>query len=113
MRPKTIGIIGGAGPLAGALLLERILSLSMSLYGCYRDADFPKVVLISFPLSEMLSADVDEAQLRRELKQCLYQLRAQGASVIAIACNTLHAFLDKASRCPRSYSPAAGAGSNN
>jgi aspartate racemase len=95
MRPKTIGIIGGAGPLAGALLLERILSLSISLYGCYRDADFPKVVLISFPFSEMLSADADEAQLRTEIKQCLEQLRAQGASVIAIGCNTLHAFLDE------------------
>lgn len=95
MKPKSIGIIGGAGPLAGAFLLKRILSLSGEVYGCYRDADFPQVFLISFPFSEMLCPDVDIAKLRKELSGCLEQLRTNGASVLAIACNTLHAFLDE------------------
>jgi len=95
MKPKSIGIIGGAGPLAGAFLLERILSLSGKKYGCCRDADFPKIFLISFPFSEMLVTDIDIAKLRKELSECLHQLRRNGASVLAIACNTLHAFLDE------------------
>lgn len=95
MKPKSIGIIGGAGPLAGAFLLERILFLSGKKYGCYRDSDFPKVFLISFPFSEMLCPNMDVAKLRKELSQCLEQLRKNGASVLAIACNTLHAFLDE------------------
>ncbi len=95
MKPKSIGIIGGAGPLAGAFLLKRILSLSGKVYGCYRDADFPQVFLISFPFSEMLSPNMDIAKLRKELSGCLEQLRKNGASVLAIACNTLHAFLDE------------------
>jgi len=95
MKPKSIGIIGGAGPLAGAFLLERILSLSGKVYGCYRDADFPQVFLISFPFSEMLCPDMDIAKLRKELSGCLEQLRKNGASILAIACNTLHAFLDE------------------
>ncbi len=95
MKTKTIGIIGGAGPLAGALLLERVLSLSGKIYGCYRDADFPKVFLISFPFSEMLSPSIDVTKLRKELNDCLTHLRKNGASVLAIACNTLHAFLDE------------------
>jgi len=95
MKPKSIGIIGGAGPLAGAFLLKRILSLSGEVYGCYRDADFPQVFLISFPFSEMLCPDMDIAKLRKELSGCLEQLRKNGASVLAIACNTLHAFLDE------------------
>lgn len=95
MKPKSIGIIGGAGPLAGAFLLERVLFLSGKIYGCYRDADFPKVFLISFPFSEMLSPNMDIAKLRKELSECLKQLRKNGASVLAIACNTLHAFLDE------------------
>lgn len=95
MKPKSIGIIGGAGPLAGAFLLERILSLSGKVYGCYRDADFPQVFLISFPFSEMLCPDMDIAKLRKELSECLRQLRKNGASVLAIACNTLHAFIDE------------------
>lgn len=95
MKPKCIGIIGGAGPLAGAFLLERIISLSGKLYGCYRDADFPKIFLISFPFSEMLCPEMDVAKLQKELSECLEQLRKNGASVLAIACNTLHAFLDE------------------
>lgn len=95
MKPKCIGIIGGAGPLAGAFLLERIFSLSGQKYGCYRDADFPKVILISFPFSEMLYPNRDVAILRQEIIECLEQLRKNGASILAIACNTLHAFLDQ------------------
>jgi aspartate racemase len=95
MKSKSIGIIGGAGPLAGAFLLERIFSLSGKVYGCYRDADFPQVFLISFPFSEMLCPNMDIAKLRKELSGCLEQLRKNGASVLAIACNTLHAFLDE------------------
>ncbi|MFI5343033.1 MAG: aspartate/glutamate racemase family protein [Chlamydiales bacterium] len=95
MKPKTIGIVGGAGPLAGASLLERVLHLSGSIYGCYKDADFPKVILLSFPFSEMLSPQMDVRQLQKELNECLKQLRQNGATVLAIACNTLHAFIDE------------------
>jgi aspartate racemase len=94
MKPQAIGIVGGAGPLAGAALLDRIISISGSVYGCYKDADFPKIILISYPFSEMLTPEMDEAQVRKELKQCLNELRSNGASVLAIACNTLHVFLD-------------------
>lgn len=95
MKPKSIGIIGGAGPLAGAFLLERVVSLSNKTYGCYRDSDFPKIFLISFPFSEMLSPIINTAKLRNELSECLNQLRNNGVSVLAIACNTLHAFLEE------------------
>lgn len=95
MKPKSIGIIGGAGPMAGAFLLERVLSLSNTIYGCCRDSDFPKIFLISFPFSEMLSPIIDTAKLQEDLRACLNQLRDNGASVLAIACNTLHIFLDE------------------
>jgi aspartate racemase len=94
MKPKSIGILGGAGPIAGAYLLERVFSLSGSLYGCHRDADFPKVFLLSFPFSEMLSPAMDIELLQKELYECLDLLRKNGADVVAIACNTLHAFLN-------------------
>lgn len=95
MKPKSIGIIGGAGPLAGAFLLEKILYLSSKIYGCYKDADFPKIFLISFPFSEMLTQKFNPLKLRKELNECLQLLRNNGASILAIACNTLHAFLEE------------------
>lgn len=95
MLPRPIGIISGAGPFAGSFLLERLLVLSNKKYGCYKDSDYPKIFLISFPFTEMLSPTINAHKLRNELTDCLRQLRNAGASVLAIACNTLHAFLNK------------------
>jgi len=95
MKPISIGIIGGAGPMAGVMLLQRIFTLAGSQYGCFRDADFPEVQLLSFPFSEMLTEERDEAKVRAELSVCLKRLQSSGATVLAIACNTLHAFLDE------------------
>lgn len=95
MKPKIIGIVGGAGPLAGANLLQRVFELANSKYGCYRDADYPQVWLNSFPFSDMLTSARDNTLLKAELSLCMNQLRAQGAEVLAIACNTLHNFLDE------------------
>lgn len=95
MKPKPIGIVSGAGPLAGAFLLERVIALSMSKHGCHRDSDFPKIILLSYPFTEMLTGNIDTPQLQRELSDCLNQLRQNGASIMAIACNTLHVFLQE------------------
>jgi aspartate racemase len=95
MKPKMIGIIGGAGPFAGVKLLEQIFRFCQTNYGCSKNADFPQVLLLSFPFTEMLSVEIDPAQVKRELKDCLDTLKKNGAEVCAIACNTLHAFLDE------------------
>ncbi len=95
MTPRSIGIIGGAGPMAGYYLLSRIFSLFTQEYGCYKDDDYPKVVLISFPFSEMLTPTLNPIQIKQELKSCLSELRRLDTSLIAIACNTLHLFLEE------------------
>jgi aspartate racemase len=95
MTPQTIGIVGGAGPIAGVFLLERLLMLARSKYGCYRDADFPKILLLNFPFSDMLSSGKNVTRSQQELKEALNLLRQNGAQVLVIACNTLHAFLGK------------------
>lgn len=92
--PKTIGIIGGAGPLAGAQFLEKLFVRCTNDYGCYRDCDYPRVVLLSFPFSEMLSYEMDSEKIRGELAACLQVLKQNGVELSVIACNTLHAFLD-------------------
>lgn len=95
MFPKTIGIIGGAGPMAGVRLAERIFYHAGKKYGCHNDGDFPKLILLSFPFSDMLSPSKDAKLVTKELTNCFRQLRKNDAKVLAIACNTLHAFLDK------------------
>jgi aspartate racemase len=95
MKTKTIGIIGGAGPLAGVALLDRIFQLAQIKYSCWKDSDFPKLILISFPFSEMLTPPINEEIIKIELRNCFNFLRENNASAIGIACNTLHGFIDE------------------
>ncbi len=91
MKP-SIGIIGGAGPLAGALLFEMIIKEFQKRYGCYLDADFPYIILHNIPFVNMLE-DPDEERVRSQLEEGLALLEKNGVERVAIACNTLHAFL--------------------
>jgi aspartate racemase len=99
MRPKSIGVIGGAGPLAGVLLVERLFQCAMTLYGCHKDESFPLLRLCSFPFSDMLSPDLKKERVEAELKTCLEEL-LKTSDVIGIGCHTLHAFLDEKQNIP-------------
>ena len=91
---KKIGIVGGAGPHAGILLCEKIIQVCQKTYGCHKDADFPYMMLLNIPFSDMLD-NPDEERVREELAQALKTLETNGMERVAIACNTLHGFLPK------------------
>jgi aspartate racemase len=93
---KTIGIVGGAGPMASCSLYQTIIEMCQQRYGCAADADFPKIIIINYPFADMLSLEARESNaqcLAWQLQECIDNLVAQGAGVIAIACNTLHTLL--------------------
>ena len=124
MKKNTkIGLVGGAGPMAGALLFSKIIQNYQSKKNAWQDEDFPEIILLSYPFSQMLSGAEsagNASRLQTELRICLAQLRDWGCDRIVIACNTLHAFapsdgfinmpaaiMNEADR--RSLHPSAGA----
>lgn len=95
--PKKIGIIGGAGPMASCLLYRLIINECQTQYACAKDADFPEIILISYPFADMVTAQAateNRTILVKQLQECFDRLAYEGAQIVAIACNTLHAFLD-------------------
>ncbi|NGX28503.1 MAG: putative amino-acid racemase [Candidatus Anoxychlamydiales bacterium] len=97
MKTKSIGIISGAGPMAGVLLTKKIIELCQKKYGCIDDKDFPKIILFSYPFSEMLKPNTknqNEKKVKKELKDAIDFLIDSKSDYITIACNTLHAFLN-------------------
>ncbi len=97
MSKNTIGIVGGAGPMAGALLTKKIIANCQKVYGCNNDYDYPKIIFVSYPFSEMLKPNSvlqEESKVSRQLKEALDFLVESGADYLGIACNTLHGFLD-------------------
>jgi len=100
---KTIGIIGGAGPMAGALFMRYVIDVCQRQFGCKEDEDFPKIILLSIPFSQMLKPDTQEQNedaVSEQLKGALDFLTKHNASCIGIACNTLHGFIQNTEAYP-------------
>ena len=94
-----IGIIGGAGPLASALLYQLILEEHYRRTRRGQQCPLPEIVLLNHVFMRGLTLDESTANrfhLASELKDCIGLLRKVGATRIGIACNTLHSFLPQA-----------------
>lgn len=90
---KSLGIIGGAGPLAGAALYTEIIRYFQEYHGAINDNDFPKITLLSYPFSDMLKAsDVNKIAVQNELQDAVKTLFKIDCFAFGIACNTLHLF---------------------
>ena len=90
---EKIGIIGGAGPMASAMLFEKIIKICQRS-GCKDDADFPEIVLLSIPFKEMVQSTANRVAVAKQLHDALTVLDRYPVDHIGIACNTLHLFLD-------------------
>ncbi|MBR6530280.1 MAG: amino acid racemase [Clostridia bacterium] len=88
-----LGILGGMGPEATALFLERVLANTRA------DADdehIPSVVLNNTLIPDRTAALLGEGECPvAALQEDIDTLAALGVEVIATPCNTAHAFLDR------------------
>lgn len=90
MKKKTLGILGGMGPLAGAHFYRRVIELSEAS----EDAEHIPVVLLGdgrIPDRTAHLAKGGESPLPY-LEEKIKCLTACGANVIAMPCNTAHAY---------------------
>lgn len=91
-----IGIIGGAGPLASALLYQIIIEEHYRRIQRGLQCPLPDILLLNHNFTKGLTIEESTANrtcLVSELEDCMQPLRKAGATKIYIACNTLHSFL--------------------
>lgn len=98
---KKIGIIGGAGPEAGALLFNNIIN-EYQENGAWEDHDFPQIILFSVPFSPMIESNENQEKIVKELQSAINYIKSH-SEVIAIACNTLHSFISAIEFSPLSF----------
>ncbi len=85
---RTIGILGGMGPFAGAALLRNVFRIATSQYGARENHEFPRVLLASVPLvSRIQGSNDDQGEVLAAEASRLLQI---GAEVLAVACVTMH-----------------------
>ena len=95
----AIGIIGGLGPQASALLYQLLVDKARFHTDLKDTADYPRIVLVSTSIPNYLSSGEanDPAVLARVIgivQQEIGILENGGAVVNGIACNTAHLALD-------------------
>ena len=97
MRTKTIGILGGLGPVASSRFYEMLNGMCAA--GC--DQDYPDVLLYSKASVPDRTAHLlgrGESPLPA-MVEGLQVLERAGAGVIAIPCATAHHFYDELQAC--------------
>ncbi len=92
-RKKTIGILGGMGPLASADLYLKIIKYSQQKYNAIQDSDYPPIIIMSLAMFGFNETGiVDEDLVKNQLVGGVKKLEAAGADFVIIACNTVHTF---------------------
>lgn len=96
---KTIGIIGGMGPLAAARLFERIVVLTKA--ACDNE-HIPMIIDNNTNIPDRTESILNKGENPAcELVRSALRLEMMGADVIIIACNTAHYYYDEIVRFVR------------
>jgi aspartate racemase len=90
---KTIGILGGMGPLASVNLYHKIIKIAQEEYHAEQDTDFPPMLIYNLPLFGFDETGfANPALVRSQLIAGVKKLKSAGSDFIIIACNTVHYF---------------------
>ena len=98
LLPRTVGILGGMGPAAGAdfarLFVQACAAHLHAAGRPVRDQAFPEHWLAQLPLPDRTAALVDPSapQPFEAMRAGVQRLAGLGAGCVAIACNTAHAW---------------------
>ena len=90
---KILGVIGGMGPLASQLFYSMVIDKTKA----DRDQDHLDMIILnhaSMPDRTEAIVRNDKSQITELLEKDAEYLRAGGADVIVITCNTAHRFID-------------------
>ena len=93
LKPK-IGIVSGIGPLAGADVLHKVFQQAAQKFGAIEDAEYPDVLLVNHGVEGVDATAALVPAFQTEILAAVQYLEKQGATIIGIACNTAHLYIE-------------------
>ncbi len=91
---KTIGILGGMGPVATGEFFNRIMALCQRIHGAVQDGDYPPISMYSMSLKGSDESGIkNEKVLEQEFVSGIKELGMTKADFVTIPCNTAHHFI--------------------
>lgn len=95
-KHKTIGILGGMGPLASANMYKLIVELAQKEFKAEQDNDFPPMIIYSLPLDGFDETGiVDKDLVLDQMIDGAKRLHEAKCDFFVIACNTVHYYQDE------------------
>ncbi|MBS3904142.1 MAG: aspartate/glutamate racemase family protein [Simkania sp.] len=85
---KSIGIVGGAGPMASSFLYRTILEICQHRYEANDYNEFPEIILLSYPFTRG-----DAEIIKEEISLAFLRLKIAGAKVFCVASHSFHGYL--------------------
>ena len=92
---KKIGIIGGVGPQATTVLYDSIIKISQKKYYAQNNDEYPHICIESIPIPDFISNTNKIKLAKKMLIETVNSLDKNGATILAIASNTVHVLLDE------------------
>lgn len=90
---KTIGVLGGMGPVSTADFYNTILKQYQNRFGAVQDSDYPHIIIDSLSIKGSSERGIEDNELvLSQLIESVHRLCAAGAELIAVTCNTEHVF---------------------
>lgn len=90
---RNVGVLGGAGPFAGARTVTEIMRAAAAA-GARTDDEFPTVVCHSNPNLGIGADGATDWSTAGALEDAVSALIASGAGIVGIACNSAHRALN-------------------
>jgi aspartate racemase len=86
--------VSGVGPLAGSDVLAKVFKNAAEQYGAVEDNEYPDLVLVNHGIEGVDSSGALSSIFQKEIASMVTSLENQGATIIGIACNTAHLYLN-------------------
>lgn len=87
---KTIGLIGGMGPLASSYFYDLLIKKSERNFGAKNNDDYPRIIIDSLPVLDFISDTKNLDTARGMLIDSIKKMNSFGVSCVAMVCNTAH-----------------------
>lgn len=98
-KKKTIGILGGMGPVSSAHFYYNILRYCQTEFHASQDGEYPPMILYSLPLQEWDTTGFRNTDaVLTQIISALQTLEQAGADFIVIPCNTTHFLFSQMSK---------------
>lgn len=92
---KTIGIIGGQGPVSTADFYLHVIKYFQDNFDAKYIRDYPPMIIYSVPTPDLVKSIADENATFLKIADAAIKLEQGGADFIIIACNSLQYLIER------------------